>query len=240
MRLKQSQYPTKQFGAVSLRCCSYLSCYHHFYFHLKTGINTPRSLYMFSTLLSTWATGSNASQSSPQSGYTASPGNIHVLNNIEYMVNGVQCNPVLSSVWLHCLTRYIHVLTRYIHVLTGYIHVLNIIEYMGNGVQCNPVLFSVWLHCLTRHIHVLNIIKYICNGVQCNPFFSSDWLHCLTRYIHVLTRYIHALTRYIHVITRYLHVLNIIEYMGNGVQCNPVLSSVWLHCLTRYIHVLTR
>jgi hypothetical protein len=24
---------------------SYLSCYHHFYFHLKTGVNTPRTLY---------------------------------------------------------------------------------------------------------------------------------------------------------------------------------------------------
>jgi hypothetical protein len=70
-----------------------------------------------------------------------SPGNTHELNIVEYMSNGVQCNPVLSSVWLHCLTRYIHV--------------LNIIEYMGNGVQCNPVLSSVWLHCLTRYIHVL-------------------------------------------------------------------------------------
>jgi hypothetical protein len=45
MTLKQSQYPTKQFGAVSLCCCSYLSCYHQFYFHLKTGVNTPRTLY---------------------------------------------------------------------------------------------------------------------------------------------------------------------------------------------------
>ena len=45
IRLKQSQYPTKQFGAVSLCFYSYLSCYHHFYFHLKTGIKTPRTLY---------------------------------------------------------------------------------------------------------------------------------------------------------------------------------------------------
>jgi hypothetical protein len=92
--------------------------------------------------------GSSATQSSPPSGYTAStgtymysPGNIHVLNIIEYMGNGVQSNQVFSSVWLHCLTRYIHV--------------LNIIEYMGNRVQCNPVLSSYWLHCLTRYIHVL-------------------------------------------------------------------------------------
>jgi hypothetical protein len=38
--IKQIQYPTKQFGAVSLCCYSYLSCYHHFYFNLKTGVNT--------------------------------------------------------------------------------------------------------------------------------------------------------------------------------------------------------
>ncbi len=130
------------------------------------------------------------------------------------MGNGVQCNPVLSSVWLHCLTRYIHVLTRYLHLLniienmgaTGscarqssppsgytaspgtYVYVLNIIDYMGNGVQCNPVLSSVLLHCLTRIIHVLNITEYMGNGVLCNPVLSSVWLHCLTRYIHVLTR----------------------------------------------------
>jgi hypothetical protein len=58
-----------------------------------------------------------------------SPGITHILNIIEYMGNGVQCNPMLSSVLLHCLTRYIHV--------------LNIIEYMGNVVQCNPVLYAV-------------------------------------------------------------------------------------------------
>jgi len=45
IRLKQSQYPRKQFGAVSLSCYSNLSCYHHFYCHLKTGVNTPRTLY---------------------------------------------------------------------------------------------------------------------------------------------------------------------------------------------------
>ncbi len=29
----------------SFICCySYLSCFHHFYFHLKTGVNTPRTL----------------------------------------------------------------------------------------------------------------------------------------------------------------------------------------------------
>jgi hypothetical protein len=31
IRLKQSQYPTKQFGAGSLCCYLYLSCYHHFF-----------------------------------------------------------------------------------------------------------------------------------------------------------------------------------------------------------------
>jgi hypothetical protein len=46
MRIKQSQYPTKQFEAVSLCCYSYISCYHHFYFHLKTGVNTHRTLYL--------------------------------------------------------------------------------------------------------------------------------------------------------------------------------------------------
>ncbi len=45
IRLKQSEYPIKQFRAVSLCCYSYLSCYHRFYFHLKTGVNTPRTLY---------------------------------------------------------------------------------------------------------------------------------------------------------------------------------------------------
>ncbi len=46
IRLKQSQYTTKQFGAVLLCCYSYLSCNHHFHFHLKTGVNTPRTLYI--------------------------------------------------------------------------------------------------------------------------------------------------------------------------------------------------
>ncbi len=41
-------YPTKQFRAVSLCCCSYLSGYHNFYFHLKTFVNTPRTLYFLS------------------------------------------------------------------------------------------------------------------------------------------------------------------------------------------------
>ena len=37
-------YPNKQYGAVSSCCYSYLSCYHHFYFHLKMGVNTSRTL----------------------------------------------------------------------------------------------------------------------------------------------------------------------------------------------------
>jgi hypothetical protein len=63
IRLKHSQYPTKQFGAVSLCCYSYLSCYHHFYFHLKTGVNTSRTLYKIQQLkfMREWESGSATS-----------------------------------------------------------------------------------------------------------------------------------------------------------------------------------
>ena len=40
-------YPNKQYGAVSSCCYSYLSCYCHFYFHLKMGVNTPRTLLSY-------------------------------------------------------------------------------------------------------------------------------------------------------------------------------------------------
>jgi hypothetical protein len=64
IRLKPGHYPTKQVGAVSICCYSYLSCYDHFYFHLKTGVNTPRTLNKGSSLQKVACTMHNSSVNS--------------------------------------------------------------------------------------------------------------------------------------------------------------------------------